>query len=40
MAPELLDGKEYGPECDIWSIGAVFYQWLVGRYPYQAKNEF
>ena len=34
MAPEILLGvhktKTYGPKCDLWSIGCVFYQMLFG----------
>lgn len=33
-APEIIEGKEYGFEADIWSIGVVFYRILYGFYPY------
>ena len=38
MAPEMLEGKPYSFEADIWSIGIVFYQMLFGKYPYKGKN--
>ena len=25
MAPEVLEGKPYGLECDIYSLGVIFY---------------
>lgn len=41
MAPELLSHKgSYGPECDIWSLGVVYYHWIVGKYPYVAPNDY
>jgi serine/threonine protein kinase len=40
MAPELLENRSYGLECDIWSLGVVYYQFLVGDYPYNAINDF
>lgn len=39
MAPELLENKRYGSECDIWSVGVVYYQLLTGSYPYNAIND-
>jgi hypothetical protein len=33
MAPEVLleDESSIGPPCDIWSIGIVFAEWVIGR---------
>jgi serine/threonine protein kinase len=39
MAPELLDNQTYGIESDIWSVGVVFYQFLMGDYPYNGIND-
>ena len=31
MAPEIRQGKEYGPEVDWWSVGCVIYEMLIGE---------
>lgn len=38
MAPEIIAKKPYGSECDIWSIGVVYYKLLFGSFPYMATN--
>lgn len=38
MAPEILGGKDYNSKADIWSIGICFYEMLMGKSPYTAKN--
>eukprot|EP00047_Mylnosiga_fluctuans_P014026 m.34765 g.34765 ORF g.34765 m.34765 type:complete len:686 (-) comp5263_c0_seq1:268-2325(-) len=37
-APEVLGGKTYGPEVDIWSIGINMYAMLTGRLPFNSNN--
>lgn len=32
-APEVLRG-DYGPECDVWSIGIIMYTMLTGKLPF------
>jgi len=34
MDPLILERNEYNDKCDIWSLGVIFYQILVGRPPY------
>jgi serine/threonine protein kinase len=40
MAPEILLLKEYGPEIDLWSVGAILYHLLVGHAPYPCSTPF
>ena len=39
MAPELHEGRAYGLECDVWSVGVVYYQLLIGEYPYMGYTD-
>jgi len=34
MDPFILERKGYNEKCDIWSLGVIFYQILVGKPPY------
>lgn len=33
MAPEILQGKPYGPEVDMFAVGVITYQCLTGLHP-------
>lgn len=37
MAPQVWTGT-FGPKCDVWSLGCVFYQLLVGRVPFYCQT--
>ena len=39
MAPEIMSGKNYGPEVDLWSIGVLMYQLHFNKLPYTGKDE-
>jgi serine/threonine protein kinase len=34
MAPEILDGKNYNKSVDIWAIGIILYELLIGANPF------
>lgn len=38
MAPEILNYQEYNNKTDLWSIGIIMYEMLIGYPPYKAKN--
>ena len=38
MAPEILLGKDYGREADIWSLGCVVYEMLYGECPFEESS--
>jgi aurora kinase A len=39
MAPEMIGNKPYNKTVDIWSLGNVLYELLVGRPPFYEKNK-
>ena len=40
MAPEVARGDPYDNTADVWSIGCIFFQLLVGFLPFTANNAF
>jgi len=40
LAPEILYGKSPSPQSDIFSLGVVFYEMIVGVNPFLAENKF
>ncbi|KZZ86633.1 serine/threonine protein kinase [Ascosphaera apis ARSEF 7405] len=39
MAPEVVQGKEYGKACDWWSLGALGCDLLTGSPPFSGNNK-
>lgn len=39
MAPEILDGKTYSANVDLWSLGTILYELVMSRTPYRAMNH-
>jgi len=40
MAPEILKGEAYTARADLWSVGAIFYEMLCGKPPFDCKTHF
>ena len=38
MSPQLLMKKPYSSKCDVWSVGVIFYEMLVGQHPWKANS--
>ena len=34
MAPEVLLGKGYSFAVDLWAIGIMFYEFVIGKVPF------
>ena len=35
MAPEIINNKRYGCECDLWSLGIIMYELITGKVPFE-----
>ena len=38
LAPEIVEGKNYSFEADIWSLGVVFYELMTFKKPFEGTN--
>ena len=39
MAPEILRYEKYDAKADLWSVGTVLYEMMVGKPPFRATNH-
>ncbi len=39
MAPEILRYEKYDAKADLWSVGTVLYEMMVGKPPFRASNH-
>jgi hypothetical protein len=40
VAPEAVEGRDVGPRSDLYSLGAIFFEMLTGRRPFEADSPF
>ena len=38
MAPEILSYQKYDAKADLWSVGTILYELLVGRPPFTGRD--
>lgn len=38
LPPEILSGQDYGPAVDMWAVGVLNYELLVGNPPFEEDN--
>jgi aurora kinase, other len=39
LAPEMVEGKEHDEQIDVWSLGVLLYEFLVGSPPFEAEGH-
>jgi serine/threonine protein kinase len=39
LSPEILLGEEYDERTDIWALGILSYEMMVGSNPFQIKTQ-
>jgi aurora kinase len=38
LPPEMVEGQDHDHAVDLWSLGVLTYEFLVGRPPFEAKD--
>ncbi|XP_011025351.1 PREDICTED: serine/threonine-protein kinase ATG1-like isoform X2 [Populus euphratica] len=40
MAPEIIQNKKYDAKADLWSVGAVLFQLVTGKPPFDGNSQY
>ncbi|XP_015888950.3 serine/threonine-protein kinase ATG1a [Ziziphus jujuba] len=40
MAPEIIKNQKYDAKADLWSVGAILFQLVTGRPPFEGTSQF
>ncbi|XP_077248329.1 protein kinase superfamily protein [Tasmannia lanceolata] len=40
MAPEIIQNQKYDAKADLWSVGAILFQLVTGKPPFDGNNQF
>ncbi|RVW85106.1 Serine/threonine-protein kinase ATG1a [Vitis vinifera] len=40
MAPEIIQNQKYDAKADLWSVGAILFQLVTGRPPFDGSTQF
>jgi len=39
VAPEIIQGEDYGSAAEWWAVGILAYEMLCGRTPFRGKSN-
>lgn len=39
LPPEMIEGRTHDEKVDLWSLGVLCYEFLVGKPPFEAKTH-
>eukprot|EP00736_Rhodelphis_marinus_P013870 Rmarinus@m.14801 len=39
LSPEMVEGREHDDKVDLWSLGVLLYEFVVGNPPFEARNH-
>ncbi|KAK7258408.1 hypothetical protein RIF29_23983 [Crotalaria pallida] len=40
MAPEIIQNQKYDAKADLWSVGAILFQLVTGRPPFEGNSQY